>query len=102
MYKPRGAAQAHILCMADTALNSIMLYKVHLYNDIRHLCFEYSLVQMIYLKIGAGIVRSSFTRHLHLGACMILDGLACRILNPGTIYLVNAMCWSPFSHRRVM
>ena len=61
---------------------TLKVCKIHGYNDIwksatppfRNIfSSSSSSVRTTYLKIGASICRGSFTEHLHLGACMILD-----------------------------
>ena len=66
-------------------------------SDMLHPHFEYFvhlLLQTTYLKIGASICRSSFTKHLHLGACMILNEQNClRLSNTlQSRYYIRGLC----------
>ena len=60
-----------------------------------------SSVKTTYLKIGASICCGSFTKHLHLGMCMIIDAQNCLSWSntPQSRYNIRALCGGRHFHK---
>ena len=85
----------------------LIVCKIRGYNDIWKVPHPHfgifcspssSSVRTTYLKIGASICRGSFTKHLHLGVCMILDAQNRLSWSKLRYYIRGLWWWSAFSH----